>query len=305
MYSTNNITLKPSKNNSQGFSNNIISNYNDDYILKVDVNSINFENISVELALNILRLNHTTYHNMSEMDIIKYYNEKSRMNLSLDAILALKIIIKSKLKNSNNIVNSYNSLNHETSLNISQNQQPPILPNYNLSKKNNTQPPVHPLFEINNLAVPNVSDNLNITENQVKITNFKIIQNDDTYSNNKTVMVNPYLKNNNSEQVSYVSQSNIFNQRVPNVRVNEKFNISTFANTSSGTYGASNVFGASNDSRQVLPNTMHQKNNNKFYDPPKSSNISYQSAIPSADYDLDSIINNYQIKKQSGVLSRN
>jgi hypothetical protein len=296
MYSVNNqqmsnITLKPSKvgnpNFMTGFANNYSSNYEDDYILRVDVNSINMENISVELALNILRLNHTTYHKMSELEVIKYYNEKSKMTLSIEAILALKIIIKSKLKNSNNIVNSYNSQNQNQSqsqdykLNDTNNQISQQMPNYNfLNKKNNTISV--PLFETNNLAVPNVVDNLAFlsinNEREVK-NNFKIIQNENIFDTNKTVMVNPYLKNVN-EQVSYVPQPNILN-----IKNNNKEQV-----------------------KKTLPNFVEQKNNNnnKFYDPPiKNNNISYQNAIPLADYDLDSIINNFQMKKNNGVFSKN
>ena len=37
---------------------------------------INFENISVELALNVLQLKHNKYNEMTQQDMIQYYNEK-------------------------------------------------------------------------------------------------------------------------------------------------------------------------------------------------------------------------------------
>ena len=78
-------------------------------ILNVDLKSINFENISTELALNVLQLKHNKYYEMTHQDIIQYYNEKIKLNNNMNTILALKIILKYKFKDLNV---SHNKLNN-------------------------------------------------------------------------------------------------------------------------------------------------------------------------------------------------
>lgn len=199
----------------QNFSNNLLSNSSSfrpikkkvpEYInnnmikndiLNIDVNTIKFENISVELALNTLRINHTEYYNMSIQDMIFFYNEKMKLILNINEILALKIILKYKLKGNEIKVNEHNSIliepketilkknninskinsNINNEMNIEKNEKNNFFNqiDYNQNQQNKNQ-------NIFNKIENQQNNIMNIINNENN--NFQIIQNNDKINNN-------------------------------------------------------------------------------------------------------------------------
>ena len=102
-----NIQPKKEHNDYINISNDDTENNN---ILLIDLKTINLENISVELALNVLQLKHSVYNDMNQNDMIQYYNNKIKMTNNINTILALKIILKSKLKGSDIKINKMNGI---------------------------------------------------------------------------------------------------------------------------------------------------------------------------------------------------
>jgi len=109
---SNSFSMRPKKDIQNNEFLNIVpnnDNFENDNILKIDLNSINLENLSLELALNVLQLKHTEYHQMTEQDMIIFFNEKMKLTLNMNNIIALKIILKTKLKTSKIIINQFNN----------------------------------------------------------------------------------------------------------------------------------------------------------------------------------------------------
>lgn len=170
-------SLKPNKKYSKNQYNDEYLNISNDKepnenILKIDLKTINFENTSVELALNTLHLNHNEYHNMGQAQIIKYYNDKIKLTNNINTILALKIILKYKLKNQDPNINKQNGITvgFPSPINHSNNVKNQNVPN-NIENKINSM--------------------INVQKNEFKIkqideNNFKIKQIDkNTISENK------------------------------------------------------------------------------------------------------------------------
>lgn len=273
-------SLKPKKeynNEYLNISNNITENNN---ILSIDLKTINFENISVELALNTLQLKHSDYHNMNQIQIIKFYNEKMKLTNNINNILALKIILKHKLKDIDVKINKANGimfseLNNLKNVNIKNN------------KNSNTEQKI-------NSIINNTKDNYKIQ--QVQNNNFKIVQKNVSYNNIKNNSnysnfinnVNNYnfieLPNNNQNIQSI--NNNLNKQPFNYLNQQEKLNI----NNNKENF----EFNIKNSQK------LNEKNSiNNFTINEKVNNI---NVITSSEFDIDSIINAYSQKKNQGLI---
>lgn len=109
-------SMRPKKNinsKSIGYININNNNYNDgNDVLNVNLNTINLEKTAVELALNVLNLKHNVYNEMSQYDMIVYYNDRIKFTNNINSILALKIILKSKFNESNGESINNNTINN-------------------------------------------------------------------------------------------------------------------------------------------------------------------------------------------------
>lgn len=261
---SNTQSFKPKKsnnfNNSNYFCNQQISEP-----LPFDPKTINFENSSVELALNVLQLKHNEYFQMSSNDVISYYNERIKLINNNNVILALKIILKHKLTNTDISVSKHNNLIMNDSNKSTNN--PKSIPNSN--SNNNFQ------IKQNNKIIG--SNNFKPTQNfhfQSGINSNKIGQSNSTFSKNMELL-EKYRQTN----------SNIF----PN-----NFNSNHNLNSNSNLIGKSTqpIVKSSpdiNDFKNSLvnSNTIGQFSNGK-------------KIMDSVDYDIDSIINNYMNRKTNG-----
>ena len=158
-------SIKPKKETNSDYVNISNDNNKEANILPINLKAINFENISVELALNVLQLKHNNYHEMSQYDIIQYYNDKMKLTNNINIILALKIILKAKLKGLDVKINKHNVM---TFSDTNENNKITTDNTFNEKKK-----------EINKNDTLDNEDN---TKNDFKINqfqnnSFKIIQN--------------------------------------------------------------------------------------------------------------------------------
>ncbi len=197
--------IKPKKDNNNNQYINI-SNTTDekDEILNIDLKTINLENISVELALNVLQLKHSTYNDMKQNDIIQYYNNKIKMTNNINTILALKIILKSKLSVSDVKINKINGIS---------------VSNQNTSIEAN---------RISNLVDSKIKTSILKSNNNFKIqqdlpqNNFKIIQNNITSSINKYSTTNNDLENHLkifNHEIKPIDNNVISNEKIKNLNV--------------------------------------------------------------------------------------
>ena len=228
---TNNVantsySIKPKKGNNEYVN---ISNDNTpkDDILLIDLKTINFENVSVELALNVLQLKHKIYYDMNQQEIIKYYNNKMKLTNNIDTILALKIILKAKLKESNSQnkinVSNYNESNNSNitlnTLNIEQknnnmmnNNSFKIQQNNIKNVQNNYLPVNNKNISIQSIPIKNqniinnpTTKNIQISNNQPKEFNYNNVSSAvETHNNQIVVNSNEYDINNIIN--SYVSK---------------------------------------------------------------------------------------------------
>ena len=104
------FSIKPKKVSNNDYLNISNDNNENNSVLSIDLKTINFENISVELALNVLQLKHNDYYNMNQTEIIQYYNNKMKLTNNINNILALKIILKYKLKGLDIKINKMNGI---------------------------------------------------------------------------------------------------------------------------------------------------------------------------------------------------
>lgn len=265
-------SMRPKRDNPNNDYTNISINSiePDNSILSIDVNSINFENASVELALNVLQLQHVKYHEMTQQDVIMYYNDRMKMNNDINKILALKIILKNKLKGVGLPINKQANTN-----NLPQNT--PTSNKVSLSENYHT--PVNKLYN----KEYNVDKNSN---------NFKIVQNNPTNQssngngyalnhlntrtgqNNATIMPNLNINLNNTNQIV-----DLYHNLGRNNNYTPK-QTSTINNFSSKQIPISN-------------NTQPQNTQETFGGRVISS---------SNEFDIDSIINLYSQKKSSGMI---
>lgn len=84
-------------NNTYKYNKTYKTDNTDNNQLPNDFNNINFNNTSLLLALNTLKLSHYEYNKMTKDETIIYYNEKNKLINSMDVSLSLKIILNYKL----------------------------------------------------------------------------------------------------------------------------------------------------------------------------------------------------------------
>lgn len=187
-------------------SNNIDIN---DYETKIS--EVDMQNSSLLLALNSLRLNHSIYNDMSKEETIKYYNEKSKLQNSLDTSLALKIMLNYKLGNfetENNV--SFRINNNKINTNYQENQINQINQINKNNNKNNKKKEIHeykPTQEIKTEPI-SVLDKL-LNNNNTQINN-NIQTNIISTKVSENIVKNNIIekKETNSYQKEIVSESN-------------------------------------------------------------------------------------------------
>ena len=93
----NNSTIDNNNNNTYKYNKTYKTDNTNNNQLPNDFNNINFNNTSLLLALNTLKLSHYEYNKMTKDETIIYYNEKNKLINSMDVSLSLKIILNYKL----------------------------------------------------------------------------------------------------------------------------------------------------------------------------------------------------------------
>lgn len=225
-------------------------------ILSIDPKTINFENTSVELALGVLGLSHTKYSQMSDYDVITYYNERMTMINSFNHILALKIVLKYKLSVEKN-----------------------------LGK---------PIVEVVPQQLSNSNTNTSVQGSLIQnngVSNNQFFQQVPYQTNNSVQTNNQYFQQNNMYQNTQHSQNNMY-QNTQYLQTNNMVQSSvTNGNFLKQTHQPVKT---SIPNHVTQPNRQSVQTNNL---PEKLSNI---TVISPNEFDIDSIINNYVIKKKSG-----
>jgi hypothetical protein len=241
--------------------------------LNIDLKSINFENTAVELALNILQLNHTHYHQMSKQDTIIYYNEKMKLINNVNIIMALKLILKYKLKDSTIYVSKQNNI----ILNDNNTEQVNLDSKNNNSKTNNSKNN----YQDNSIPVLTI-DNFKITQNNSNDSNnFKITQNN---SNNIYNMNSLNNTNKNFLNIgNSVNPDNFVNMNTNNNNLNINQNINRNPNQN-----------INRNSNQNINKNSNQNINRGYI---SNEKINGKNVISSIDFDVNSIINDYYNKK--------
>ena len=84
-------------NNTYKYNKTYKTDNTDNNQLPNDFNNTNFNNTSLLLALNTLKLSHYEYNKMTKDETIIYYNEKNKLINNIDISLSLKIILNYKL----------------------------------------------------------------------------------------------------------------------------------------------------------------------------------------------------------------
>ena len=299
-------SMRPKKDkNPVDFININNDNFNENSnILNVDLKTIHFENISVELALNVLQLKHNIYYEMTHQDIIQYYNEKIKLNNNMNTILALKIILKYKFKDLNVSNNKLNNISI-TDNKLDKNDYKDNFYNKKLIEQKN---------KTSNDSI--IHNEFSIIQNGKKKTNyddFKIIQTDTKQINTKQINtntntnINVLLKNN--------SQINILDNRNHNLKDTSNNSIydhivSINQKKSDNKIQYVNIDQQHNIHQQYnihQQTNVHQQNNvhNK-----STSQLNYNSSekynglqvTKSSEFDIDSIINSYSQKKTNGLV---
>lgn len=214
------LNIKPPKNNNEHKNTTNNDHFNisndetpNDDVLLIDLKTINLENISVELALNVLQLKHIKYYEMNQTDIIQYYNNKIKLTNNINTILALKIILKSKLKGIDVKINKSNGImisKNESKINTQ--------PDNKSSNTSNTEKKINSIISKSNndFKIQQISH-----ANQ---NNFKIVQNNNTHNQNiNNKPNNMYLNqqlNQQSNQFNNLYPNNLFNKSEQSVQFN-------------------------------------------------------------------------------------
>lgn len=302
----NTYSLKPKKNENENKEyTNIINESKEDNskFLTIDLKNINFENISVELALNILQFKHNEYYNMSQSEIVEYFNEKMKLTNNINTMLALKIILKAKLKGLDFKINKLNGItvsqaeiSNDTKKNKTNevyNQIPKEMSNDNdfkIQQINSNEFKIKQ-FNTNNLQknnnqIFNVSDtnlfehdflkksNSEITNNLVKLDNFK---------NNNTNLNNNIRSNQNSISNDFVKN---FNQFPNHTSISNK----SFINQN-------------NHSNNISNNHSNNHHSNNHSNNNKNETFNGISIINSSEFDIDSIIKSHYDKKNFSMFN--
>jgi hypothetical protein len=291
------FSVKPKKENNNANNDYVkISNdtSEDDGYLSIDLNKINFENISVELALNVLQLKHNIYHEMNQYEIIKYYNEKMKLSNNLNIILALKIILKSKLKGLNIKIDKSNTI----------------------SSSYVTQTPISNLKE--NDKKEFTALNKNISEsNEFKIqqiqqtsksNNFKIIQN--TIQPIQFIQQNHQINHQQNYQANHQQNHQANHQQNHQANYQQNHQVNYQINNLSKSFNSNNV-NVVNNANSVINDIRNNNNFNKNirnYDNNIIKNNNEKETfkgipvINSSEFDIDSIVKTHFEKKSKGLI---
>jgi hypothetical protein len=263
--------MRPKKDNNYININN--NDFDNDSVLNIDLKSINFDNAALELALNVLQLKHNEYYEMTQSDVIIYYNKKIKFNNNINFILALKIILKYKFKDSNVVINKLNIIDTDdniTNYKVNTSKKKISLENkINLIKDNS-------LFENNTdykIIQSNVKNNNEIKNNLI---NDKLFKNNNEFERN--------LNNKNSK----VSQNNT-------IPLNSVYNDITSVNLKQ----INTNHNISNKQINIPINSNINRNNNRNNNIQEKNNNYYISN--SSEFDIDSIINSFTNKKNNMV----
>ena len=268
---SNPYSMRPKKDNNYININN--NDFDNDSVLNIDLKSINFDNAALELALNVLQLKHNEYYEMTQSDVIIYYNKKIKFNNNINFILALKIILKYKFKDSNVVINKLNIIDTDdniTNYKVNTSKKKISLENkINLIKDNS-------LFENNTdykIIQSNVKNNNEIKNNLI---NDKLFKNNNEFERN--------LNNKNSK----VSQNNT-------IPLNSVYNDITSVNLKQ----INTNHNISNKQINIPINSNINRNNNRNNNIQEKNNNYYISN--SSEFDIDSIINSFTNKKNNMV----
>jgi hypothetical protein len=284
-------------------------------ILNVDLKSINFENISVELALNVLQLKHNKYYEMTQQDMIQHYNEKIKLNNNINSILALKIILKYKFKDTNISVNKLNGINLDD-----------IKIDNKINNKIDNKIDVNDNY--NNFNKTLIEQKNKISNGQVKQNDFLIIQNGKktNLGDFKITQIDTKQINNNHHNKGSNSNKQLKNNSLTNTLENNKYNFKETANNtvyndivninSNQNITNSKIKYINTHSHpQTHPQTQQQTYTQHTHTQPHTHTHSQTNThnnhfetynglqvTKSSEYDIDSIINSYSQKKISGLI---
>jgi hypothetical protein len=289
-------------------------NFNDNNkILNFDLGIINFDNIAVELALNILQLKYNKYNEMTQQDMIVFYNEKIKLNNNINSILALKIILKYKFKGLDVGINKLNRITINDD----------ILNNNQLNSKNTQN------ITVNSSQIKPKPDS-NIINNSSKHKEFSIIQNGKKMNSNDFKIIQIEIGN---EKKNYTN--NIYNLHVPNKNINrtsfnndyldiisyndklynnslnnqnnyQNFNLNyypkSYPNSNSNFYPNTNTNTNTNTNLNTQPyiNPLPYPHTNLNHN--QNETFNGQKITKSSEFDIDSIINLYKQKKTVGMI---
>ena len=287
---SNTYSMRPPKDNSSKHMNNDYVNISPDIsgensnVLNIDLNSINFENVSVELALNIVGLQHKLYHEMSQYDIIKYYNDKIKLLNNLNVNLALKILLKHKLKGLDIKVNKSNVM------------MPSEKSNQKILYSNNSND-----SEYGSSYTQSQTKSQTQYKQHPRQNDFKIIQN--TNQNQYQIPIATYS---NTNQNAFSFPNSNINVRSSNSNPNANPNINLNMNSRLNSNPNLNLSMNSNiNSRQnpnMNPNMNLRPNPNLPNMPAQKETFDGRIVSTSSQFDIDSIINSYTQKKSSGLI---
>jgi hypothetical protein len=323
-------SIKPKKDTNNDYVNisNDISNVNNN-ILTVDVKAINFENISVELALNILQLKHNIYYEMSQYEVIEYFNNKMKLTNNINNILALKIILKAKLKgldvkiNKNNVM-TFSDTNNKNNNQTQENNK--IFRNYDESKEK--------VMSGNKMYNGDEHNIKNFKIQQIQNENFKLVQNNSVF-NKSSYGSNPNQNHANHNQVNYnqANYNQVNHNQVNHNQVNHnQVNYNQFNHNQNNFKANQQAYGMKQNidkidkiknnpdliivqnNKQSIQSNHHaqtQQNQNisnlKSYPNPNKTVKSVETfngypVVNSSEFDIDSIINSYTQKKNLGIV---
>lgn len=268
---SNPYSMRPKKdNNPINYVNINNTDFDNEAVLNIDLKSINFDNTALELALNVLQLKHTEYYEMTQSDVIIYYNKKIKFNNNINFILALKIILKYKFKDSNVVINKLNIIDTDDNI---------VNYKVNTSKKK--------ISLENKINV--IKENSLFSNN----TDYKIIQSNVKNNNEiKKNLINDKLFKNNNEFERNLNNTNSKIYQNNTIPLNSVYNDITSVNLKQINTNQ-NILNNSNKQNNIPINTNINNNIQEKYNNYNISN--------SSEFDIDSIINSFTNKKNNMV----
>ena len=268
---SNPYSMRPKKdNNPINYVNINNTEFDNETVLNIDLKSINFDNTALELALNVLQLKHNEYYEMTQSDVIIYYNKKIKFNNNINFILALKIILKYKFKDSNVVINKLNIIDTDDNI---------VNYKVNTSKKK--------ISLENKINV--IKENSLFSNN----TDYKIIQSNVKNNNEiKKNLINDKLFKNNNEFERNLNNTNSKIYQNNTIPLNSVYNDITSVNLKQINTNQ-NILNNSNKQNNIPINTNINNNIQEKYNNYNISN--------SSEFDIDSIINSFTNKKNNMV----